>query len=133
MDNNYIDAYDCLNLTVETNVLHLAVNEDKKDRNYNKSLLDHAVLLPSYHYHDNLEQYDKQEALTAMKKEMARTTDVRFLGKRLQLQSARSSQSTTALKFCRSILGVFWIYCIFVCFGGVKFRRMCLRRNQALL
>ena len=33
-------------------------------------MLDHAVLLPSYHYHDNIEQYDKQEVLTAMKKEL---------------------------------------------------------------
>ena len=33
-------------------------------------MLDHAVLLPSDHYHDNIEQYDKQEVLTAMKKEL---------------------------------------------------------------
>ena len=33
-------------------------------------MLDHAVLLPSYHCHDNIEQYDKQEVLTTMKKEL---------------------------------------------------------------
>ena len=33
-------------------------------------MLDHAVPLPSYHYHDNIEQHDKQEVLTAMKKEL---------------------------------------------------------------
>ena len=70
MDND-IDSYDCYNLTMETNVLHLAVNEDKKERLLQQELmLDHAVLLPSYHYHDNIEQYDKQEVLTAMKKEL---------------------------------------------------------------
>ena len=55
MDNDYIDAYDCYNLTLETNVLHLAVNEDKKESQLQQELmLDHAVLLPSYHYHDNI-------------------------------------------------------------------------------
>ena len=55
----------------QTNVLHLAVNEDKKERLLQQELmLDHAVLLPSYHYHDSIEQYDKQEVLTAMKKEL---------------------------------------------------------------
>ena len=33
-------------------------------------MLDHAVLLPSYHYHDNIEQYSKEAVLTAMKKEL---------------------------------------------------------------
>ena len=72
MDNdNDIDSYDCYNLTVETKVLHLAVNEDKKERLLQQELmLDHAVLPPSYHYHDNIEQHDKQEVLTAMKKEL---------------------------------------------------------------
>ena len=71
MDTDYIDAYDCYNLTMETNVLHLAVNEDKKERQLQQELmLDHAVLLPSYHYHDNIEQHDKQKVLTAMKKEL---------------------------------------------------------------
>ena len=56
---------------METNVLHLAVNEDKKERLLQQELmLDHTVLLPSYHYHDNIEQYDKKEVLTAMKKEL---------------------------------------------------------------
>ena len=66
-----LDSYDCYNLTMETKVLHLAVNEDKKEKLLQQELmLDHAVLLPSYHYHDNIEQYDKQEVLTAMKKEL---------------------------------------------------------------
>ena len=56
---------------METKVLHFAVNEDKKEKLLQQELvLDHAVLLPSYHYHDNIEQYDKQEVLTAMKKEL---------------------------------------------------------------
>ena len=56
-DNDYIDAYDCYNLTLATNILHLAVNEDKEERLLQQELmLDHAVLLPSYHYHNNLEQ-----------------------------------------------------------------------------
>ena len=33
-------------------------------------MLDHAVLLPSYHYDDNIEQYSKEAILTAMKKEL---------------------------------------------------------------
>ena len=67
MDNDQIDSYDCYNLTMETKVLHLAVNEDKKERLLQQELmLDHAVLLPSYHYHDNIEQYDKQEVLSAI-------------------------------------------------------------------
>ena len=58
---------------MEINILHLAVNEDKKERLLQQELmLDHAVLLPSYHYHDNLEQYNKQEVLTAMKKELGK-------------------------------------------------------------
>ena len=72
-DNNdtEIDSYNCYNLTMETKVLHLALNEDKKEKLLQQELmLDHAVLLPSYHYHDNIEQYDKQEVLTAMKKEL---------------------------------------------------------------
>ena len=56
---------------METNLLHLVVNEDKKERQLRQGLvLDHAVLLPNYHYHDNIEHYDKQEVLTAMKKEL---------------------------------------------------------------
>ena len=52
-------------------ILHLAVNEDKKECQLQQELmLDHAVPLPSYHYYDNLEQHDKQEVLTAMKKEL---------------------------------------------------------------
>ena len=48
MDNDYIDAYDCYNLTMETNILHLAFNEDKKERQLQQELtLDHAVLLPT--------------------------------------------------------------------------------------
>ena len=71
MDTDNIHAYNCYNLTMETNVLHPAVNEDKKERQLQQELvLDHAVLLPGYHYHDSLEQYDKQEVLTATKKEL---------------------------------------------------------------
>ena len=71
MDNDYVDAYNCYNLTMVTNILHLAVNEDKEERLLQQELmLDHAVLLPSYHYHDSLKQYNKQEVLTAMKKEL---------------------------------------------------------------
>ena len=33
-------------------------------------MLDHAVLLPSYHYHDDIERYSKEAVLKAMKKEM---------------------------------------------------------------
>ena len=66
-----VDPYNCYNLTMETKVLHFAVNEDKKEKRLQQELmLDHAVPLPSYHYHDNIEQYDKQEVLTAMKKEL---------------------------------------------------------------
>ena len=66
-----IDSYNCYNLTMETKVLHLAVNEDKKEKLLQQELmLDHAVLLPGYHCSDNIEQYDKQEVLTAMKKEL---------------------------------------------------------------
>ena len=68
MGTDNIGAYDSYNLTMETNVLHLAVNEDKKERQLQQELtLDHAVLLPSCH-HDNLDQCDNQEVLTAMKK-----------------------------------------------------------------
>ena len=71
MVNDYIDAYDCYNLTWETNILHLAVNEDKKEGQLQQELiLDHAVLLPSNNYHDNLEQHDKLGVLTFMKKEL---------------------------------------------------------------
>ena len=72
-DNNdtEIDPYNCYNPTMETKVLHFVVNEDKKKKLLQQELmLDHAVLLPSYHYHDNIEQYDKQEVLTAMKKDL---------------------------------------------------------------
>ena len=66
-----VDSHNCYNLTMETKVLRLAVNEDRKEKLLQPELmLDHAVLLPSYHYHDNIEQYDKQEVLTAMKKEL---------------------------------------------------------------
>ena len=66
-----IDPYNCYNLTMETKVLHFAVNEDNKEKLLQQELmLDHAVLLPSYHYHDNIEQCDKQEVLTALKKEL---------------------------------------------------------------
>ena len=52
-------------------MLHLAVNEDEKELQVTKELsLEKAVLLPSYHYHDNIEQYDPQEVLVAMKKEL---------------------------------------------------------------
>ena len=65
------DPYNCYNLTMETKVLHLAVNEDEKEKLLQQELmLDHAVLLPSYHYHDNIEQHDKQEVLTVVKKEL---------------------------------------------------------------
>ena len=33
-------------------------------------MLDHAVLLPSYHYHDDIERYSKDAVLKAMKKEL---------------------------------------------------------------
>ena len=50
-----IVSYDCYNLTMETKVLHFAINEGKKERLLQQELmLDHAVLLPSYHYHDNI-------------------------------------------------------------------------------
>ena len=35
--------------------------------------LEKAVLLPSYHYHDNIEQYDPQEVIAAMKKECSKS------------------------------------------------------------
>ena len=58
-------------MTMETKVLHFAVNEDKKEKLLQQELmLDHAVLLPSYHYHDNIELYDKESVLKAMKKEV---------------------------------------------------------------
>ena len=45
--------------------------EDKKEKQLQEELMpDHAVLLPSYRYHDNIEQYDKQEVISAMKKEL---------------------------------------------------------------
>ena len=70
-DDNEVDSYNCYNLTVETKVLHLAVNEDKKEKLLQQELmLDHAVLLPSYHYHDNIERYSKKAVLKAMKKEL---------------------------------------------------------------
>ena len=56
---------------METKVLHMAVNEDKKEKLLQQELmLDHAVLLPSYHYHDDIERYDKDLLLKAMKKEL---------------------------------------------------------------
>ena len=59
-------------MTMQTKVLHMAVNEDKKEKLLQQELmLDHAVLLPSYHYyHDNIELYDKDQLLKAMKKEL---------------------------------------------------------------
>ena len=66
-----VDSHYCYNLTMETKVLHLAVNEDKKEKLLQQELmLDHAVLLPSYHYHDDIERYDKDLLLQAMKKEL---------------------------------------------------------------
>ena len=62
-------------MTMETKVLHFAVNEDKKEKLLQQELmLDHAVLLPSYHYHDDIERYDKDQVLKAMKKEARQTT-----------------------------------------------------------
>ena len=56
---------------MQTKVLHFAVNEDKKEKLLQQELmLDHAVLLPSYHYHDDIERYDKDQLLKAMKKEL---------------------------------------------------------------
>ena len=55
-------------MTMETKVLHFAVNEDKKEKLLQQELiLDHAVLLPSYHYHDDIEPYNKDSVLKAMK------------------------------------------------------------------
>ena len=66
-----VDSHYCYNMTMETKVLHMAVNEDKKEKLLQQELmLDHAVLLPSYHYHDNIELYDKDQLLKAMKKEL---------------------------------------------------------------
>ena len=66
-----VDSHYCYNLTMQTKVLHFAVNEDKKEKLLQQELmLDHAVLLPSYHYHDNIELYDKESVLRAMKKEV---------------------------------------------------------------
>ena len=58
-------------MTMETKVLHFAVNEDKKEKLLQQELmLDHAVLLPSYHYYDSIELYNKESVLKAMKKEV---------------------------------------------------------------
>ena len=58
-------------MTTGTKVLHFAVNEDKKEKLLQRGLmLDHAVLLPRYHYHDNIERYSKEAVLKAMKKEL---------------------------------------------------------------
>ena len=66
-----VDSHYCYNMTMETKVLHLAVSEDKKEKLLQQELmLDHAVLLPSYHYHDDIERYDKDLLLKAMKKEV---------------------------------------------------------------
>ena len=66
-----VDSHYCYNMTMETKVLHFAVNEDKKEKQLQQELmLDHAVLLPSYHYHDNIEHYRKEAVLKAMKKEL---------------------------------------------------------------
>ena len=46
---------------------------------YNELMLDHAVLLPSYHYHDNIEQYSKQEVLTAHDERVGQTTTKRHV------------------------------------------------------
>ena len=62
-------------MTMQTKVLHFAVNEDKKEKLLQQELmLDHAVLLPGYHYHDDIERYDKDQLLKAMKKELDKTT-----------------------------------------------------------
>ena len=66
-----VDTHYCYNMTMQTKVLHFAVNEDKKEKLLQQELmLDHAVLLPSYHYHDDIERYDKDQLLKAMKKEL---------------------------------------------------------------
>ena len=66
-----LDSHYCYNMTMETKVLHFAVNEDKKEKLLQQELmLDHAVLLPSYHYHDDIERYNKDSVLKAMKKEL---------------------------------------------------------------
>ena len=63
--NDDVDAYHCLNMTQETNVLRLM----KTRRNYkSRKSLENAVLLLSYHYHNNIDQHDPQEILAAMKK-----------------------------------------------------------------
>ena len=47
-----VDVHHCLKMTLETNVLHLAVNENKKELRVMKEVsLEKAVLLPSNHYH----------------------------------------------------------------------------------
>ena len=68
------DVYRCPNMTLETNVLHLAVNEEKKELQVMKEVsLEKAMLPPSYHYHDIIAQYDPQEVPAAMKKERKTT------------------------------------------------------------
>ena len=87
---------------METKVLHLAVNEDKKEKLLQQELmLDHAVLLPSYHYHDNIEQYDKQEVLTAMKKGARQTTTEGHVRGVRQVYA----HSRTTTKSCQDSLG----------------------------
>ena len=102
MDNDYIDTYDCYNLTLETNILHVAVNEDKKERLLQQELmLYRAVLLPSYQYHDNLEQYDKQEVLTAMKKELDKI--------RQKDMHEECDKSTLSQEQLRKIVKTLWV------------------------
>ena len=97
-----LDSYDCYNLTMETKVLHLAVNEDKKEKLLQQELmLDHAVLLPSYHYHDNIEQYDKQEVLTAMKKELDKL--------RQKDMYEECDKSTLSLEQLRKVVKTRWV------------------------
>ena len=69
-----VDSRYCYNMTMETKVLHFAVNEDKKEKLLQQELvLDHAVLLPSYNYHDDIERYDKD--LVLKEKEMYEEVD----------------------------------------------------------
>ena len=66
-----VDSHCCYNMTMQTKALRFALNEDKKEKLLQQELmLDHAVLLPSYHYHDDIERYDKDQLLKAMKKEL---------------------------------------------------------------
>ena len=89
MDNDTeLDSYDCYNLTMETKVLHLAVNEDLKGKQLQQELmLDHEVLLPNYHYNDNIEQHDKKEVLSANEEGVGQTTTKRHVRRMKQVYS----------------------------------------------